>query len=256
VSMAVFGGKDVTDRFIKKEFIGDIHEIFEKSFIEIQRNIKVYSFIEGKQRFDVREYPLEVLRECLMNSIVHRDYHERNTETFIKIFTDRIEFTNPAGFPFENVTFDEIKKTKISKRRNPLIADFFESLGLMENEGQGLARIESGLKEHGLPEPIFDVGQKTFRVSLRNVENKTTIKNSPYKRIIDFGVINERQSILIDYLNKANIKHISRGGYISLVTSKSIQLTALTASRDLQELVGKNILTKVGDKKGTRYFLT
>ncbi len=256
ISISFFSGKNITDSFIKKEVTGDIYEIFQKTFIELQRNITTYSFVEGKQRLDVLEYPLEVIRECLINSIVHRDYFDKGTETFIKMFSDRIEIVNPACFPFENYTFDEIRKTKISKRRNPLVANFLESVGLMEKEGRGITKIEEGMKEHGLPPPYFEAGQKTLMVVLKNSENKTVLKNSPYKKIIDFGLLNERQILLIEHLRKSNIKYISRAEYISLITLKGIPLTDLTASRDLHELTGKNILTKFGDKRGTRYLLT
>lgn len=71
VSMAVFPGKQITDEFVKKEYVGDIHEIFSDAYIELQRNIKIYSFVEGAQRFDVPEYPLEVIRECLINGYIY-----------------------------------------------------------------------------------------------------------------------------------------------------------------------------------------
>ena len=153
---------------------------------------------------------------------MHRDYFYKNIETFIKIFTDRIEFVNPASFPFENITFDEIKKTKLSKRRNPLVAEFFESLLLMEKEGRGLSRIEGGMKEHGLPQPIFEASPKTFMV---------IIKNSPYKRIVNFGFLNERQKILIEYMGKLKGQTISRGDYINLLNLNKVQTASLTASR-------------------------
>lgn len=256
VSMAVFGGKQITDEFVKKEYVGDIHEIFGEAFIAIQRNIKIHSFVEGARRLDVPEYPLEVIRECLINAIVHRDYFDKNTETFIKIFTDRIEFVNPAGFPFENTTFEEIKKTKISKRRNPLLSDFFESIGRMEKEGRGLLRIEGGMKEHGLPPPIFDVGSKTFMVTLKNSEDKNKIKNSPFKRIVDYGRLNNRQILLISFMGTNKNTSVSRGDYIEFLNKSNIQINGLTATRDLKELVGKNVLTKTGNGRGTRYILT
>ncbi|HLC75276.1 MAG TPA: ATP-binding protein [Candidatus Nanoarchaeia archaeon] len=256
VSMSSFAGRNVTDRFVKKEFTGDINNIFQAAFLEIQKNMKVYSFIEGKQRIDVHEYPLEVVRECLINAIVHRDYYERSTETFVKIFTDRMEFVNPASFPFENTTFDEIRKTKSSRRRNPVIAEFFESLGLMEKEGMGVSKIEEGMTRHGLPLPVFNVYGNTFMVTLKSVENKNVFMNSPYRKVIDFGLLNERQNVLIEHLNRTNIRYISRREYIALIIGKNIQITELTASRDLQELVMKNVLTKYGDKKGTKYLLT
>jgi ATP-dependent DNA helicase RecG len=256
VSMAIFGGKQITDSFVKKEFVGDIYEIFSKVMIEIQRNIKVYSFVEGAQRFDVPEYPLEVLRECLINSVVHRDYFDRNTETFIKIFTDRIEFANPASFPFENMTFEEIKKTKISKRRNPLISDFFESVGKMEKEGRGLSRIEAGMKEHGSPPPVFEVGTKTFMVVLKNSEDKNSLKRSPHKKIIDYSLLNPRQRILISFMNSNKGVALSRADYIKLLGDSGATVNNQTASRDLKELVKKNVLTRLGGTKGTRYLLT
>lgn len=255
-SMAIFGGKQITDNFIKREFIGDIRDIFSDAFMEMQRNIKTYSFIEGAQRFDVPEYPLEVIRECLLNAIVHRDYFDKNTEVFIKMFTDRIEFVNPATFPFEGVSFEEIKKTKISKPRNLLLARFFESIGKMEKEGRGLSRIEGGMKEHGLPPPIFEVNPKTFMVTLKNSEDKNNIKNSPYKRIVDYSLLNSRQKLLVSSMgNNKNIV-ISRADYIKILNSQSITVNYLTASRDLKELVEKNVLTKVGIAGGARYLLT
>lgn len=261
LSLSIFPSTEITDRFIKKEFVGDIFEIFDRTYLEIQKNINIYSFVDGKQRIDIPEYPLEVIRECLVNSIVHRDYFDRNVETYIKIFKNRIEIVNPASFPFENVTFDEIKKTKLSKRRNILIADFFESVGLMEKEGRGITKIEEGMKNHKLPLPLFEVAPKTFMVILKNVEDKSLLKESLYKKVVDFGEINDRQSIIIQFLKEEQIKsnkprHISRREYVKIITEKGITITNITASRDLQELTSKNIFTKTGEKSGTIYFLT
>lgn len=256
LSMSIFGGKEITDQFVKKEFVGDIDSIFRSTFIELQRNNKIYSFVVGVQRHDIPEYPIEVIRECLINSIVHRDYFDKNTETFIKLFTDRIEFVNPASFPFENVTFEEIKRTKLSKRRNPLIAEYFESLNLMEKEGRGLSRIEQGMKEHGLLPPIFEANPKTFMVVLKNSENKALIKDSPYKKVVNFELLNDRQLILVKHLQDNNIKYVTRKEYINVLNAHQIQLNSLTATRDLQELADKNVITKIGDKRGTKYVLT
>lgn len=256
VSMAIFPGNQITNNFVKKEYIGDIHEIFSDVYMELQRNIKIYSFVEGAQRFDVPEYPLEIIRECLINAVVHRDFFDKNTETFIKIFTDRIEFVNPASFPFENMTFEEIKRTKISKRRNPLISDFFESMGGMEQEGRGLSIIEDGMKEHGLQPPIFEVGSKTFMVTLKNSENKSNIKNTPHKRIVDYGLLNQRQNILISFMVNNKGVSTSRIEYLAMLQSNKIAVNNATATRDLRELVRKNVLTKMGYTRGTRYMLT
>jgi ATP-dependent DNA helicase RecG len=256
LSLSIFPGKVITDDFQKKEFVGDIYEIFKGAFLELKRTIKTYSFVEGAQRFDVPEYPLPVLRECLMNAIVHRDYFDKNTEIFIKFFTNRIEIVNPAKFPFENISFDEIKKTKLSKRRNPMLAEFFESIKLMEKEGRGLARIEEGMKEHGLPNPIFEVTENTFMVTLFNLEDKEKLKNSPYKKVVDFSSLNNRQQLLVNEMSKKKGISFVRADYMNLLKNSEEKITNLTASRDLDELVKKNVLSKIGEKRGTRYFVT
>lgn len=256
VNLALFSDKIVTDSFVKKEFIGDIQDIFQSIFLEIRKNMQTYSFIDGAQRLDVPEYPIEVIRECLINALVHRDYFDKNVDTFIKVFTDRIEIVNPAKFPFENTTFDEIRKTKLSKRRNPLLAEFFESLFLMEKQGRGLSRIENGMKEHGLPSPKFEINPTTLMVTLYNSEDKKILKSSPYRRVVDFSLLNERQLVLIEYMNKNKPNPISRADYIKLLGTLKKTITPLTASRDLDELITKNVLTKAGETRGTRYFLT
>ena len=256
LSLAIFSDKIVTRDFIKKEFVGDINEIYQSAFIEIARSMRTYSFIEGAKRLDVKEYPIEVIRECLINALVHRDYFEKNTETFVKIFSDRIEIVNPATFPFENTTFDEIKKTKLSKRRNPLVAEYFESLGLMEKEGRGLSRIEDGLREHGLPIPKFEVSQNIFMVTLYNAEDKQKIKNSPHKKVIDYGILNARQRVLVNRLYKNPKDSVGRADYIRLLTEAKIPITNPTATRDLDELTKSNVLTRIGEKRGTKYRLT
>ena len=112
------------------------------------------------------------------------------------------------------------------------------------------------MKAHGLPTPIFEANQKIFMVVLKNSENKATIKNSPYKRVINYGLLNERQIILVEYLNASKGRLNSRGDYMKLLNSKGIQITDLTASRDLKELANNNVLTKTGDTRGTLYYLT
>ncbi len=162
---------------------------------------------------------------------------------------------NPANFPFEDYTFDEIKKTKLSKRRNPMLADFLETLVLMEKQGRGLSKIEDGMKVHGLPPPVFEASSKTLMVILKNSENKDLIKNSPYKRIVDFGHLNKRQTVLIEHLIKSKVRSISRADYIELLKAFDEKTNSLTASRDLNELVERNILIKEGATRGTRYSL-
>ncbi|MCK5474902.1 MAG: hypothetical protein KAI53_05850 [Candidatus Aenigmarchaeota archaeon] len=225
--------------------------MFEKVLFEIQSAMKIHSFIEGYKRIDIPEYPPEAIREAVVNAIVHRDYFERNTEIFIKIFTDRLEISNPANFPFQNTTFEEIKQMQLSKRRNQLIADAFEQVKMMEKEGRGLTTLGEMMNKHGLPAPIFEVGTQTFKIVLRNAsENPNILQKSPFKNTVDFEGLNARQQQLINHMSK-NEEPISRNEYMALST-----ITEKTATRDLQDLVKRTILVKQGQKRGTTYLLS
>ena len=251
VSLSAFPSTTITSEFSKAEYSGDILKLLNDAYIGIRRNVKVYSFTEGLKRLDVPAYPLEALREGLTNAIVHRDYFDRTTEVFIKIFTDRIEFLNPANFPFENYTFDEIKRSGLSKRRNPIIAKFFEDLHYMEQQGRGLTRIEQLMKEHGLPPPEFEVSPNTFKLTLHSATDLAMLKRSPYARVADFTDLNERQLKFIEYLKGHENRPISRKEYMG-IAGISIEKTA---SRDLEDLFRRRIIQRMGETRGTRYFL-
>ncbi len=251
ISLCIFPSPVITDNFVKKDITGDITELYSRALTEIQRNVNVFSFVDGSKRIDVPEYPPEILREALINAIVHRDYFDRNTEIFVKIFSDRIEFLNPASFPFENTSFEEIKKSGLSKRRNPIIARIMEQFKFMEQEGRGLKRIELLAEQHGLPKPLFEAGDRTLKVVIYN-SSKTPekIKASPIHRKIDFSALNERQIKLITQLRQHNTT-INRKEYMTLVNTNE-----KTASRDLNDLVKRNILNPTGRARGRRYYLT
>jgi len=67
----------------------------------------------------VHSYPERVIREAIVNAVIHRDYR-LNRDIFIRVFDDRIEVESPGVLP-GNITPATISRTG-SKARNPLIA--------------------------------------------------------------------------------------------------------------------------------------
>jgi len=106
--------------------------------------------ITGKpQREERWEYPIDAIREIVINMIVHRDYRNSN-DSIIKIFNDRIEFYNPGGL-FGDLTIEEVASGKYqSQIRNKQIANIFKEFGLIEKYGTGIKRILETFKIYGL----------------------------------------------------------------------------------------------------------
>ena len=93
-------------RFDSETIIKDSLTIRDDLFAEVEacmafvrKHISKRFVITGKaQRDEVWEYPLEAVREIVLNMIVHRDYRA-SADSTIKIFHDRIEFFNPGPLP-------------------------------------------------------------------------------------------------------------------------------------------------------------
>lgn len=91
-----------------------------KNFINVRYEITG----EELTRKNIWDYPLEALREALLNAIVHRDYFKFNVQTQIKIFDDYIWFFNIGSLP-EGITLEQLKGIHPSVARNPLIVHIF-----------------------------------------------------------------------------------------------------------------------------------
>ena len=113
-------------------------------------------FSEVRRR-DVWSIPLEILREVLINALVHSDYSQRGAPIRVAFFDDRIEVENP-GILVPGMTIADMKQG-ISKIRNPVIARVFRELRLIEQWGSGVSRIFRQAEELGLPMPeIVELG--------------------------------------------------------------------------------------------------
>ncbi len=96
------------------------------------------------------EMPLEILREAVVNALVHRDY-SLSSAIRIFMFDDRLEVHSPGRLP-NGVTIDNIR-AGIHVERNPIILSLMAKLGFMTRLGTGILRIFRLARETGLPEP-------------------------------------------------------------------------------------------------------
>lgn len=227
----------IDDLMVETDLIAQVDEAMKF----ITRHISVrYEFDGAPRRKEVWEYPLEALREALINAIVHRDY-TASSNVQVEIYDDRVDIWNP-GTLLPGITIDDLyKKTHKSVIRNKLIAQTFYDIGYIEKYGSGTIKIIELCKQHGIPLPEFKEVFGGFSVVFRK-----DIYTEEYLR--NMG-LNERQIKAVMYVKEK--KSINLSSFKTIVPAVSEK----TLYRDLQELVSKGVLKELGEKKGRKYEL-
>lgn len=121
-------------------------------------------------RIERRSYNMRAVEEVLVNALIHRSYLVLGSEVHVDMYDDRMEIYSPGekiGVPLpEDVVTTRVK----SERRNPIIADVFSRMNLMERRGSGLREIcmATAAEDAYRPEfkPLFESKQGAFWVML------------------------------------------------------------------------------------------
>ena len=154
-----FIGKDKADIF---DHI-DIHEHLPVAVERVMEFLKKHAMrgadFSELRRKDVWSIPLTILREAVVNAIVHADYSQRGAPVRIAFFDDRIEIENP-GILLPGLTVADMLQG-VSKIRNHVIARVFRELDLIEQWGSGVPRMFEEAEALGLPQPaIIEIGMR------------------------------------------------------------------------------------------------
>lgn len=128
---------------------------------------------EAEYREELPDYPERAVTEVICNAIIHRDYLELGSEIHIDMYDDRMEVYSPGGM-FSGKLIHQMNPLAVpSKRRNPLLADFFNRLKLMERRGSGMKKIIGAYKRFegikGYRAPEFRSDATEFHVTLWNL---------------------------------------------------------------------------------------
>ncbi|MHB1122047.1 MAG: ATP-binding protein [Ramlibacter sp.] len=121
-----------------------------------------YEVAEGLYRRQVPAYDEKVVRELLVNALVHRPYTQRG-DIFLNLHPERLEVVNPGRLPL-GVTPRNILHA--SRRRNEGLARVFHDLGLMEREGSGFDLMYDRLLSQGRPAPVPEEGPDSVKVTI------------------------------------------------------------------------------------------
>lgn len=113
----------------------------------------------GPVRVGIPAFSGPGFREALHNALVHRDYtqlgavHVQLRESAAEGLSAEIEISNPGGFP-EQVRLDNLL-VAAPRPRNPILADAFKRIGLVERTGRGIDTIFEGQLRYGRQLPDY-----------------------------------------------------------------------------------------------------
>jgi len=236
VRVGRFRGSEILDSVDAE---GNLFEQVEGAVDAIKKHMSRRYVIKELVREEVWDYPLEAVREALVNAVMHRDYRMPE-EVQIKVLDDRIIFWNPGGLP-SGLSEEDLYREHPSKPRNRLIAEVFHLAGYVEKWGSGTLRILEALEKAGLPGPEFKEAFGGFQV----VFYRDWLTE---ERLRELG-LNGRQVRAVLYVKE-------RGSITNRDYREMFGISKETAKRDLKELVDAGIFEKMGKTgRSVRYIL-
>ena len=139
--------------------------LVERAIEFVRRNTRTKSYLEKGRRIDKPDYPVEVIRETIVNAIVHRDYTIGVADIELSIYSDRLEVISPGSLP--NTVTVERMKAGYRATRNELIKEVMRDYHYVEATGLGVPRkIIAGMLKHNETEPDLIEEEYSFMVRL------------------------------------------------------------------------------------------
>ena len=237
LKIAVFEGKEKGIFKDRKEFKGSLLKQITDAFKYIDFLNKTKATFEGLIRKDERDYPVEAIREALLNAVVHREY-SFGASTLINIYEDRMEFVSLGGI-VSGISLEAVM-LGVSQSRNEKLADVFYRLRLIEAYGTGIQKIFSNYEKYGI-KPIFKTEIGAFLVVLPNVHFAVEEKINEKEQL----KLSEEYEEILAFLETGTKSRREIQEYIKVSQTKII-----TILKKLQKL---NLIEKVGKGKNTEY---
>lgn len=248
IKLAVFEGSKKTVFKDRVELSGSLLEQIESAFEYIDRYNRTRAEFQGLNRVESRDYPVEAVREALLNAVVHRDY-SFSGPTLISIFEDRMEFVSIGGL-VKGISLDDVM-LGVSALRNQHLANIFFRLKLIEAYGTGILKINECYAD-STTKPLIEATSNAFKITLPNLnfekENNSSIGEKPRP---------QTSNTKKDERIKAVVTLCQKNGFVIRKDIEStLHISQATAILLLREMVANGLLVKKGTAKNLRYYLS
>lgn len=128
--------------------------LVEQAWDFVRRNTNPQAHLEGARRIDRWEYPEGVIREAVVNAVVHRDYSIVGSDIMLAIYSDRLEIQSPGRLP--NIVTPEGMKAGMRYARNQNLVNVMRDYRYVDFQGMGVKnKIIPGMRAHNGTAPEF-----------------------------------------------------------------------------------------------------
>ena len=232
IKFAVYEGTQKQIFKDRHEFSGSLFRQFE----DLTRMIDSYNRLsspklDGMKRVDQRDYPVQAIREALLNALIHREYG-LGGYTLISMFDDRMEIVSLGGL-IRGVEMSDIMMG-VSYLRNKRLAEIFYRLQLIEAYGTGIDKIKESYKGQ-VKQPVFESSPNAFKIVLPKMGAKAMIKDGREDEVI------------------ALIKQ--KGEIVRNDVEELLNVSPATATRLLTKMVENGQIKRSGSARNIKYFL-
>jgi ATP-dependent DNA helicase RecG len=140
--------------------------VIERALDFVRRNVEIKAWIdEGGRRVERWDYPLEAVRETIVNAVAHRDYTITVLDVDLSIYSDRLEIVSPGRLP--NTVTVEKMRAGYRASRSELIKEVLRDYRYIEATGLGVPRkIVEGMRAHNGTEADLIENDDRFIVRL------------------------------------------------------------------------------------------
>lgn len=233
---------------------GPIPVLLEEAAAALRRNMRQRGVVVGLYRQDFWDYPLDAVREVLVNALMHRDYHGAALGQPVKLelYPDRLEVTSPGGL-FGALDPADLLVEPVTAARNARLSRLLQDVAapesgrmVCENVGTGLLSVARSLRAAGMAPPELRHSLTEFKVIFRS---HSVLDADATSWLSDLGAtwpgaadISDRQRLGLAYARRHG--SIDNRTYRALTGSESA-----AASRELADLRERGLLERTGGRR-------
>ena len=242
IKVAVFKDEFCTEFRDSKEFGGSVFKQFEDVVNYLALCNKTVSTIKGLVRTDKQDYPEEVIREALLNALVHRDYSFSGS-IIINVNDSKMEFISLGGL-LPGLSTEDIR-IGISQPRNKKLAEVFHRLRLIESYGTGIRRIFK-LYENCPVQPSIEATTNAFRIVLPNMNaTDTANEDTPATTGKSTVAITPQMKTVMDYLAKYDeMTDEDLQELLNIKKTRAYQIARQMHENELIDIIGRGASKK------------